>query len=339
MNVEKWSFRVGTAALLFAAVFRLGSTGVFGKAMELLRTPEAVSTMLFLETGRIVYPASPALVSPVPEPDIPEVTVPAESPDTFETEPALPVFAPEDAQLVKIKNVCGLETDVPAMLSSPLTWQLQTEEPTVLILHSHGSESYENTENFKESGYYRTLDNRYNMVSVGDRVAEILEAGGISVVHDTSLHDYPSYNNSYSNSRSSVKEYLDKYPSIRLVLDLHRDAVKDSQGNQVSFTTTVDGKKVARLMMVVGTNVRLKHPNWPENMSLAVKLHALLEKNYPGICRPISFRNQRFNQDLSPGAMLIEVGTAGNDREEALAAAEILAQTILELSNGTQTQP
>lgn len=329
MDVEKWSLRVGTAALVFAVAVRLGSVGVFGTALELLKTPEAVSVMLFLETGRIVRTIAP---KPQPmtqaQPDTEPETAPAE-------EPTLPVFAAEDAALVKIKNVCGLETDVPAMLTTPLTWQLQTEEPTVLIVHSHGSECYENTENFKESGYYRTLETDYNMVSVGNRVAQILEAGGISVVHDTTLHDYPSYNSSYSNSRAGVKEYLEKYPSIRLVLDLHRDAVKDSSGNQVAFTTTVDGKKVARLMMVVGTNVRLKHPNWPENMSLAVKLHALLEKQYPGICRPISFRNQRFNQDLSTGAMLIEVGSAGNDRQEALAAAEILAEAILELSSGT----
>jgi len=328
MELEKWSLRVGTAALVLAVVVRLGSTGVFGSALELLQTPEAVSVMLFLETGRIVRsitpqpPSLPAALPEATEPELPE-------------DPALPVFAPEDAELVKIKNVCGLEADVPAMLQSPLTWQLQTEEPTVLIVHSHGSECYENTENFKESGYYRTLDERYNMVSVGNRVAQILEAGGISVVHDTTLHDYPSYNSSYNNSRTSVKEYLKKYPSIRLVLDLHRDAARDKNGDQVAFTTTVDGEKVARLMMVVGTDVRLKHPNWPENMALAVKLHALLEKKYPGICRPISFRNQRFNQDLSTGAMLIEIGSAGNNRLEALAAAEVLGQTILELADGT----
>ena len=326
MDIEKWSLRVGAAALALSVAVRLGSTGVFGAAMELLQTPEAVTAMLFLETGRLIYAATPPVISVSQE-----VTADEPEPEA----PVLPVFAPEDASLVKIKNVCGLETDVSAMLTSPLAWQLQVAEPTVLIVHSHGSESYENTENFTESGYYRTLDNRYNMVSIGDRVAQILEAGGVSVVHDTSLHDYPSYNDAYNQSRSSVKEYLDKYPSIRLVLDLHRDAARDKEGNQAPLSATIGGQKVAKLMLVVGTNVRLKHPNWPENMSLAVKLHALLEKNYPGICRPISFRNQRFNQDLSPGALLIEIGAAGNDRQEALASAEILAQAILDISHGT----
>lgn len=330
MESEKWSFRIGVAALALAVVVRIGSNGVFGKAMERLRTPEVMRTMLFLETGRVVYPASSQVEKPPKEP-LPEETV-EEQPE------ALPVFAAEDAQLIKIKNVCGLETDVETMLQSPLSWTLQSREPTVLILHSHGSESYENTENYKASEYYRTLDSRYNMVSVGESLKQILEEAGISVIHDTTLHDYPSYNSSYTNSRSSVKAYLEAYPSIRLVLDLHRDAVRDSQGDQVAFTTTVQGEKVARLMMVVGTDVRLSHPNWPENMSLAVKLHALLEKEYPGICRPISFRNQRFNQDLSAGAMLIEVGSAGNTRQEALAAAEILGEAIIQLAKGTGSQ-
>ena len=332
MDIEKWSLRVGTAALTFAVLVRLGSTGVFGTALQMLQSPEAVSVMLFLETGRVVHAITPQPPE-LTQAESPEPTQPAEVTEAV----ALPVFAAEDASLVKVKNVCGLKADVAAMLQSPLSWQLQDTQPTVLILHSHGSESYENKENYKESGYYRTLDNRYNVVSVGDRVAELLEAGGISVLHDTTLHDYPSYNNAYSNSRTGVKEYLAKYPSIRLVLDLHRDAARDDDGNQVALTATVNGEKVAKLMLVVGTNVRLKHPNWPENMSLAVKLHALLEKKYPGLCRPISFRNQRFNQDLSPGALIIEVGAAGNDRQQALASAEMLAQAILELAQGTGT--
>ena len=332
--MEKWSLRIAVTVLALAIAIRLGSSGVISKAMELLRSPEAVSAIMLLEAGRLTYPQTPQPTQPEV---IPDPTQPTEITEPAPTQPvALPAFSPEDASLVRIKNVCGLTADVPTMLQSPLTWQLQSDQPTVLIVHSHGSESYENAENYKESGYYRTLDERYNMVSVGNRVAQLLEAGGIRVLHDTTLHDYPSYNDSYANSRTSVKEYLAQYPSIRLVLDLHRDAARDDDGNQVALTATVDGQKVAKLMLVVGTDVRLKHPNWPENMSLAVKLHAQLEKNYPGICRPISFRNQRFNQDLSTGALIIEVGAAGNSRQEALRSAELLASTILQLSHGTE---
>ena len=121
------------------------------------------------------------------------------------------------------------------------------------------------------------------------------------------------------------------------MLEIHRDAVESSNGEQLGFTTTVNGRETARLMMVVGSDAGgLTHPNWPENMSLAVKLHAQLEKLAPGSCRPISFRSQRFNQDLSPGALIVEVGAAGNTQAEALAAAELLGQAILDLAKGSQ---
>ena len=106
---------------------------------------------------------------------------------------------------------------------------------------------------------------------------------------------------------------------------------------QVGYTVDSGGQASAQLMMVVGTDANgLDHPNWHENMALAVKLHAQLEKNTPGICRPISFRSQRFNQDLSTGALIVEVGAAGNTHGEAMEAVRLLAQAVIELSQGTK---
>ena len=332
MNVEKWSLRIGLTALACAVLFRLGSNGVFQTAAQSLTTPDALATMMFLETGWVVRP-KPA--------SVPEVTEPVQEAATALPEqdaPAQAVFAAADARLVEIRNNCGYETDVPAMLQTPLSWDLQQESPTVLIVHSHGTESYENTQGYTETSQYRTRDTDYNMISIGEEVKKVLEAGGVHVIHDTTAHDDPSYSASYSQSRKSVKAYLKEYPSICLVLDLHRDAVTDNQGNQKAVTATLNGTTAAQLMLVVGTDVRLSHPQWPENMSLAVKLHALLERNFPGICRPISFRSQRFNQDLSPGALLVEVGAAGNTHEQALEAARVLGKTLLELSKGSVTR-
>ena len=119
------------------------------------------------------------------------------------------------------------------------------------------------------------------------------------------------------------------------MLDLHRDSVEDDSGNQVRYTLETPEGTAAKLMLVVGSDAGgLSHSKWSENMCLAVKLQALLEKEDPGLCRPISFRSQRFNQDLSPGALIVEVGSAGNTRQEALLAAEVLAQALLDLSAG-----
>ena len=207
----------------------------------------------------------------------------------------------------------------------------------MLIVHSHATESYANMEDYEESSAYRTLDKNYNVVAIGAALRQALEAKGIGVLHDTTLHDHPSYSDSYGYSRETVQAYLDKYPSIAMVLDIHRDSVENKDGEQVRLTAKSGSETTARLMMVVGTDVNLKHPSWPENMALAVKLHAQLEKNTPGICRPISFRKQRFNQDLSPGTLIVEVGSAGNTRQEALLAGRLLAEGILDISHGTTT--
>ncbi len=335
MKPEKRSLQIGAAALLCALLLRLFTSSAFAQAVSALSSPELISFALYLETGRLYRPVIPEEVTApetVAQPDLPtEETLP-------ENASVQAVFAPEDALLVDVNSVCGYPADTQALLEQPLSWDLTAAEPTVLILHSHATESYENTENYTPSGDYRTLDTNCNMISVGAYLTQLLEQAGVTVLHDTTLHDYPSYSDSYNQSRSAAKAYLEQYPSIRLVLDLHRDSVATVSGVQLGYTVATDRGTAAQMMLVVGTNASgLNHPNWYENLSLAVKLHAQLEKQCPGICRPISFRSQRFNQDLSPGSLLIEVGAAGNTRQEALLSAEYLAQTILSMSGGAVT--
>ena len=333
MGSEKKYLRAGVLVICGALVVRLVSGGAVA---SFVTKPEVITTLLFLETGRYVQEvAQPAKTAPVPT-DPTEPTEPTTQPVPVQ-QPAAAAFSPEDARLVTVNNVCGYEVDLEAMLAKPLSWDLTAEGPAVLIVHTHGTESYEKTGDYQESSAYRTLDNDYNVVSVGDRLAQLLEAGGVEVLHDRTLHDSPSYNGAYGSSRKSVQKYLEQYPSIRMVLDIHRDSVTRSDGTQAAYTLTVEGKQTAKLMMVVGTDANGNaHPNWQTNMALAVKLHAQLEKLAPGSCRTISFRKQRFNQDLSAGAMLIEVGAAGNTHEQALAGAELLARGILALAKGTQ---
>lgn len=339
MDWDRKSIRVGAWVIACAIVLRLLAGGGLDAMVNALTSPEVVSVLLFLETGRVVRPVQPETPTQPPETVAPthatENAVPPETTQPPAVE-ALAAFSPDDAALVEVNSVCGYEANIQQYLQTTLSWDLTEDAPTVLIIHSHATESYAPTGEYQESSAYRTTDPGYNVVSVGDRLVQVLEAGGIKAVHDRTLHDSPSYSDSYNNARASIREYLEQYPTIRLVLDIHRDAVEDSEGNQMTFTTQANGQSVAQLMLVVGTDASgLTHPHWPENMSLAVKLHAQLEKNTPGICRPISFRSQRFNQDLSPGALIVEVGAAGNTRQEALMAVELLGQAIVELSLGT----
>lgn len=340
MDMEHKSLRVGAAAVLCAIVFRLLSGGLLDAVVQAVSRPEVASFLLYLETGRVVRPVQAQLPEETVSGQPVQTAVPQTQP-TVQTEPrpeqVQAVFSAEDASSVEVNSLCGYQVDTRSLLLKSLDWDLTQQEPSVLIFHSHGSESYTRTEEYTETSAYRTLDVQYNVVSVGTHLAQLLEAGGIQVIHDPVLHDQPSYNSAYQHARDATREYLAQYPSVRLVLDIHRDAMEDSTGQQVASTVNIAGQSAAQLMLVVGTDAGgLTHPNWEENMALAVKLHAQLEKNCPGICRPISFRTQRFNQDLSPGALIVEVGTAGNTRQEALLAVEVLAQSILQLARGAE---
>ena len=333
MDHHQQSLRLGATVIACALLLRLNASGFFDPVADFLSRPSFSSLLIYLETGRIVgfSPSSEDIIVFSPESATPDFAI-----DPTETA-ILPAFMAEDAASIEIKYGCSLRPDLEELLVQPLDWDLHSGAPTVLILHTHATESYTKAkgEVYKETSAFRTLDEEYNMVSIGDHVAKLLEAGGITVIHDRQLHDYPSYNGSYNHARKSMAEILKKYPTIRLVLDLHRDASGDNY-NQMRTEAEVNGKASAQLMLVIGTDASgLKHPQWEENLALGLKLHGQLERIAPGICRYVNLRGQRFNQDLSPGALLVEVGAAGNSHEEALIAAEVLAQGILDLANGT----
>ena len=248
----------------------------------------------------------------------------------YPSETAVPALSAdlrfEEGEMPELTNTAGLEADLPALLTEPLQWDLR--EGAVLILSTHATESYTKVgESYEESASFRTLDENYNMLSIGDRLEELLAAAGITVIRDRQLHDYPSYNGSYAHARERLEALLEAHPEVALVLDLHRDAADGPDGRQYR---PLSGDR-ARLMVVLGSGF----DHWQENLGLALKLCAQLERQHPGITRPIQLRRATFNQDLSAGALLIEVGAAGNTRPEALRAAEELADAIIALSRGT----
>lgn len=322
MQPDQKAFRIGALVLIGAVFLRLLSSTLDTAAQSLPQT-EIARYLLFMQTGRFVEADVLQFSDTSPTPEA------TEPPTPIEPRPTALTFTQEDASLVEFRNTTNLSLDAGAYLVQPLDWELTGDSPTVLILHTHGTESYSGTEG------YRSLDDSQNMLSIGDRLAARLEEQGVTVLHDRTLHDEISYNGSYTLARQTIEQYLEQYPSIQLVLDIHRDAAEDANGNQINYTATTPEGEAAKLMLVMGTDAGgLSHPAWQENMALAVKLQVTLEKICPGICRPIYVRTSRFNQDLSPGALLIEVGAAGNSQQEALLAADTLAQGIVALANG-----
>lgn len=322
--------------ILVAALWTLAGGG--RPVTEFFGRPEVASFLLYLETGRVVHPTEETVPTVT---DAPTAPTPPPTQAVLATEPPrLPMaFTAQDGALTEVFNATKYAADVEALVTRPLDWELTQGGPKVLILHTHATESYtQSGERYEETVKFRTLDEAHNMLRVGDALKQVLESYGISVIHDRTLHDYPSYTGSYNSSRRAAEHYLQQYPGIELILDVHRDAVELSSGAQMDTSATVSGQESSQLMLVLGTDAGgLEHPNWQENLSLAVKLQSLLERESPGLMRPLYLRKERFNQDLLPGMLLVEVGAAGNTLQEALTAAEALGHAIAALRYGANT--
>ncbi len=232
---------------------------------------------------------------------------------------------------ILIKNETSYKVDVSKMLSEALPFTFNKSEPEILILHTHATESFtpEGDEYYDNSKSDRTQDLTKNVVKVGECMAEIFSENGIETIHDTTLHDYPNYNGSYANSLKTGEEYLKKYPSIKMIIDVHRDAIVYGDGTKAKVVTEINGKKAAQLMFVIGTDAGgLSHPEWRKNLQLSVKLQNAIEEKYPGLMRGINLRKERFNEHLTGGSMILEVGTSGNTLAEAIFGAQCAAKVI-----------
>ena len=233
-------------------------------------------------------------------------------------------------QDVCIKNSTGQDIDLSALATQPVDLELG-EGPQILIYHTHGSEAYTQTEESRyiESDSYRTVDCERNVVRVGEEMAEVFRAQGFEVVHDTTLYDYPAYTGAYERSRVGVEQWLAQYPTIKFVLDVHRDALISQDGAAYKLVAQEGEQKVAQVMFVVGSSDgSTDHPNWRENLALAIHLQTSLGQRYQQLARPITLRSSRFNQHLSTGSLLVEVGGHGNTLEEAIDGGKLFARTV-----------
>lgn len=229
-----------------------------------------------------------------------------------------------------IHNRAGVDVDIDALAAEGLNLRLEAGQPQVLIIHTHSSEAYTQDEydRYEASDPYRTEDKNYSVIRVGDLLTEKFEAAGLTVLHDRELYDYPSYTGSYSRSGAAVEQYLTAYPSIKIAIDLHRDAI--GSGDVVYKTqAALGGKSSAQVMLLVGTGQNgLWHPYWKENLKLALYMQDAMDDRWPTLARPIELVSERYNQHLSTGFVLMEVGSTGNTLAEALEAAGLFGDAV-----------
>lgn len=216
-----------------------------------------------------------------------------------------------------------------------------SQEPQVLIIHTHTTESYEPYQrSYYDADYpFRTRDPDCNMTRVGEALAEKLAEHGISVLHDGTIHDYPAYTGAYDRSEVTIRAALEEYPSIKVIIDLHRDAISSADGSRTAPVAEINGRNAAQFMIITGCDDGRfgNMPDYLENFRLACLIQGSAETLYPGLARPILFDYRNYNQHISTGSLLIEVGSHANSLDEAVYSGELLgdcmADALLKLSD------
>lgn len=222
--------------------------------------------------------------------------------------------------------------------SLPFDVEVDSDEPQVLILHTHATETYQTWPDliYDPDFTARTQNTALNMCAVGEKMTQVLNEAGINTLHDTTLHDSPSYTESYDRSYATTQAYLEKYPSIKVVLDVHRDAIEDSDGTRVKPLCTINGEDTAQVMIIAGCDngSSIQLPNWRLNLRFAAAWEEAMESRTPGLTRPVMCAYRYYNQDLTTGSLLIEIGSHANTVTEAIRAGQYAAEALAVLLGG-----
>lgn len=306
------------------------------KKLKLITLGVLAALCLYLFTlylgsdSRSVFVNTMSLKRPETDQTYPTDT-PLDSPAPAETEPPVrPTIVPTTISggLV-IKNSSDYTVNAEELLSQGCPITLEAGVPQILIIHTHSSEAYSpaGLDKYEDLGTNRTLDTNYNVIRIGNELTEIFQSYGLNVIHDTGVYDYPSYTGSYNRSCEAIEKYLAENPSIQIVIDLHRDALCS---DEITYKTQADedGVCASQIMILVGSDASgLEHPDWQQNLRLALYLQNAVYSKYPSLMRPVQLVSYRYNQHLTHGSMILEVGSNGNTLQEALAAIRLFGNT------------
>lgn len=327
---------MGLLALSLYLLAALGMRGGQGRALPEQVEAGRMKNVTVTEEGLQAASASalPAETELPPETEAPSQT--PRPPETPAAEPLTRIMeSVTDEEILEttiqgglsIKNETDYQIDAAALLSQGPQVRLPAGEAQILIIHTHGSEAYTQAglDHYESEDNNRTTDKEYNIIRVGDELTERFTQAGLQVIHDREIYDSPSYTGSYTRSGAAIESYLQQYPSIAMVIDLHRDALG---ANGVVYKTMAEEEGVcaSQVMLLVGSDSSgLEHPNWQSNLSLALYLQNAVSSRHPTLMRPVSLVRERYNQHLTAGSMIIEVGSSGNTLQEALAAIRLFA--------------
>ncbi len=218
------------------------------------------------------------------------------------------------------------EMDAKKMLEMDFSIEKDSDQPQILIYHTHSQETYAD---------YDAEHPEATVVEVGNYLTELLKQKGYQVIHDTSQYDLINgqldRNHAYNYALDGITAILQKNPSIQVILDVHRDGVRED----LHMVSEVNGKTTAPIMFFNGMSQTpdgpieyLQNPYKQENLAFSLQMQLDAAAYYPGFTRKIYLKGLRYNLHLRPRSALIEVGAQTNTYEEARNAMEPLAEIL-----------
>ena len=340
----------GSAALVAASfIMPDGAARLLGNEWDGKQEENSGETAVSSEPAESSGAEAEEEKEPEPSSAVPESSQAPSSSETSSQEPEREGIPIKEIQIgnsgVQFGNIFVKNTnqntkiDIESELNKEPAVKIKTDgTPQVLIYHTHTTESFLlwERDSFPKGGATRSLDNTQNVVLVGDAIEAQLRAAGIGVIHDTTCHDYPSYSGSYTRSAATIQKNLEKYPTIQVTIDVHRDAMGNDEVRNKP-TVTINGKKAAQVMILSGCDDdgTLGFPDWEYNLRLALRVQKTLTDMYPTLARPLNFSPSKYNMNMTKGSLLVEFGTEVNTLEEATYSGELfgkaLAETLLKL--------
>jgi len=227
---------------------------------------------------------------------------------------------------IVLNNFTKYKIDIAKLLKEPLNLQFSRKGPKVLVYHTHTSESYvlKASDLGKKDVPSFSSNPKNSVVRVGEELSRNMRKYGIDTLHDGTVHDKVR-DAAYGVAINTLQSYKKSYPSVKVYIDVHRDA---TTGSKLRLVKNINGRNAAQIMFVVGSDGMLPHPDWQENLKFVLKLQQELNKKYPGLARPVRIVGKRYNQQISDGAILIEVGGDGNLLSECLESTKYLAEAL-----------
>lgn len=226
------------------------------------------------------------------------------------------------------------EIDIAQYLNKKVQANIDADKPSVLIYHTHASETYELLDRnfYTNERSTRSEDSVENMIRVGEEICGILEDNGYKTIHDKTIYD-ETVSGAYDRARENISKILRENPSVQIVLDIHRDSIYLKDGTRIKTVSQINGEKIAQIMITTGCedgNVT-DFPNWEKNLTFALNLQQSLVREAPSLMRPLNLAGRKYNMDLVPCALHVEIGTDANTLIEAINSAGIFATALSKL--------